>query len=77
VYCYTNANVRNLLRELRLKKNLTQQNVADCMKVTKGYISQIENGRTKIPKYRVLVMILSVYGIKPKYFEYLLDNKIY
>lgn len=75
VYCYTNDKVRSLLKELRTKKKLTQQEVADKLGVTKGYVSQVELGKTVLPKYRMLIKFLEVYGVKPKYFEELLGNR--
>ena len=74
VYCYTEVKVRVVLKQLRLKKKFSQQEVADKLGVTKGYVSQVELGKTAIPKYRMLINFLDVYGIKPKYFEQLLSE---
>lgn len=76
VYCYTDME-RLLLKQLRIKKGVTQSAVADKLGVTKGYISQIELGKRPVPKYRVLIELLSIYGIQPKYFEELLTKKKY
>lgn len=75
VYRYTDRKVRGVLRQLRLKKKLSQQEVADKLAVTKGYVSQVELGKTAIPKYRVLIKFLEIYGINPKYFEELMGKK--
>lgn len=75
VYCYTNESVRVVLKQLRLKKKLSQQEVADKLGVTKGYVSQVELGKTAIPKYRMLISFLEVYGVKPKYFEELMSKE--
>ncbi len=76
VYCYTNEKVRVVLKQLRLKKKLSQQEVADKLGVTKGYVSQVELGKTAIPKYRMLINFLEVYGIKPKYFEQIIKEVV-
>lgn len=75
VYCYTSEKVRVVLKQLRLKKKLSQQEVADKLGVTKGYVSQVELGRTSIPKYRMLISLLEVYEVKPKYFEELMSEE--
>jgi transcriptional regulator with XRE-family HTH domain len=74
VYCYTDNKIRLVLSELRQRKKLSLQDVATRMGVTRGYIHQIESGRTSIPRYRVLIKLLEVYDIKPKYFEELMSN---
>lgn len=45
------------IKRIRKEKNLTLQDVADRAGVTKGLISQIENGRT-IPSLLVLIQII-------------------
>lgn len=75
VYCYTSEKVRVVLKQLRLKKKLSQQEVADKLGVTKGYVSQVELGMAAIPKYRMLINFLEVYGVKPKYFEELMSEE--
>lgn len=74
VYYYTNKKIRVVLKQLRLKKKLSQQQVADKLGVTKAYISQVELGKTAIPRYRALIKFLELYGVKPKYFEELMKE---
>lgn len=74
VYCYTST-ARAVLRRIRLKRGLTQEEVAEYLNVTKGYISQIEAGQTLIPRYKTLIKILELYKIKPKYFEELVSKE--
>ena len=48
-----NSNL-NLIKEARKNKNMTQQQVADKIGVTKAYINKIENGVTKKPSLNIL-----------------------
>ncbi|MFA6238149.1 MAG: helix-turn-helix transcriptional regulator [Bacteriovorax sp.] len=73
MYDYTDKQ-RIILKQLRKKSNLSQFEVGEALGVTKGYISQIENGSTPIPKATFMFKLLSVYKIKPKYFEELIKN---
>jgi transcriptional regulator with XRE-family HTH domain len=74
VYRYT-FRARQVLQSLRLERGLTQLEVANKLNVTKAYISQIENGYRPLPRYRVLIALLEIYSIKPKYFEELIYKK--
>jgi transcriptional regulator with XRE-family HTH domain len=49
------------LRSLRLGLNLTQEELANKLELTKGYISQLENNLTS-PSLQTLFSILSVLG---------------
>ena len=49
------------IKELRLKNNLTQEELADRCELTKGYISQLENDLTN-PSIGTLETILVVLG---------------
>ena len=49
------------IREMRLKKQLTQEELADRCELTKGYISQIENDLTS-PSIATLKDILQALG---------------
>lgn len=49
------------IRELRLKNNLTQEELADRCELTKGYISQLENELTS-PSIATLKDILQTLG---------------
>lgn len=73
VYRFT-FEARLVLRNYRKKRNLTLDDVASKLGVTKSYISQIELGYKNIPRYRILIAWLEVLKIKPKYFEELCSN---
>ena len=49
------------LRDMRQKKNLTQEELADRCELTKGYISQLENDLTS-PSIATLVDLLNALG---------------
>ena len=49
------------LKEMRLKKNLTQEELADRCELTKGYISQLENDLTS-PSIETLSDLLTALG---------------
>ncbi len=49
------------IRELRLENNLTQEELANRVELTKGYISQLENNLTS-PSINTLLDILEVLG---------------
>ncbi len=49
------------IKEMRLAKNLTQEELADRCELTKGYISQLENDLTS-PSIATLVDILNALG---------------
>lgn len=49
------------LKEMRQRKNLTQEELADRCELTKGYISQLENDLTS-PSIATLVDILNALG---------------
>lgn len=55
------------IRDLRQMRNLTQEEVADRCELTKGYISQLENG-TGSPSIATLVDILTQLGSSLKEF---------
>lgn len=59
---------------LREDRGYTQKQVAKHMKVSKGYISQIELGYVSIPRHRVIIKMLEFYSISPKYFETILKD---
>lgn len=50
-----------MIKELRLKKQLTQEELADRCELTKGYISQLENDLTS-PSIATLADILNALG---------------
>ena len=55
------------LRELRLKKNLTQEELADRCELSKGFISQVERDLTS-PSIATLIDILESLGTNPTCF---------
>lgn len=55
------------LRELRKIKGLTLQQVADGVRVSTGYLSQIERNRSKLP-IGVLKKIADVLGVRMNWF---------
>ncbi|MBQ8399028.1 MAG: helix-turn-helix transcriptional regulator [Clostridia bacterium] len=52
------------IKEERKKKGFTQENLAEKLDVTVGYISQVERGITKI-SLDLLASISSVLGVDP------------
>jgi transcriptional regulator with XRE-family HTH domain len=50
--------------ECRLKSNLTQQELADKVGISKAHISQIENGNRE-PSLRVLVHLAMILNVRP------------
>lgn len=63
-----------VLKSLREKRNLSTREVAETLGLSGSYISQIENGRTNIPSGERMLSLLSLYGIKPKYFSQLVKE---
>ncbi len=55
------VNIGKKIRALRLQNNLTQEELANRLELTKGYISQIENNLTS-PSMQTLFSILEVLG---------------
>ncbi len=55
------------IKRLRLKNNLTQEELADRCELTKGYISQLENELTS-PSIATLEDILNALGTNPSEF---------
>ncbi len=74
-----------LIKNLRLKTGLTQNQVAEALGVTPGYISNVENNRTAmslriLTYYAKLVdcSLDSLVGeLEPEYSETALDRKLY
>ena len=54
-------NIGNKLKELRVQKGLTQEELADRAELSKGFISQLERDLTS-PSIATLVDILQVLG---------------
>ena len=51
------------LRELRLERGLTQQELADMSYINRSYVAQIEAGR-KVPRPEVRVLIAAALDVE-------------
>jgi transcriptional regulator with XRE-family HTH domain len=56
------AKISHRIKEIRREKNITLQELADRVKVTKGMVSQIENSRA-LPSLTVLIEIIKALEI--------------
>lgn len=56
------VNFGNRLKTLRIKKKLTQQQLADLLGITKSVISAYENG-LRYPAYDVLIKIARIFKV--------------
>ena len=73
------------IKELRIQNDLTQNQVAESLGVTPGYISNVENNRTAM-SLRILMYYARLMGcsldslvgeLEPEYSETALDRKLY
>ncbi len=80
----TDENYGSIIKELRLKMNLTQAQVAETLDVTPGYISNVENNRTAM-SLRILIYYAKLMGVsldslvgrlEPTYKTSALDNEL-
>ena len=80
-----NENYGNLIKDLRIQKGLTQNQVAEALGVTPGYISNVENNRTAM-SLRILTYYARLTGLsldalvgelEPEYTETALDRELY
>lgn len=62
-----------IIRDLRKKKHMTQQELADKCEVTRQYVVMIERGQVN-PSIKLLKKISTVLDVD---IHYLLDNIIY
>lgn len=78
-------NYGTLIKELRIKNGLTQNQVAESLGVTPGYISNVENNRTAM-SLRILTYYARLVGcsldslvgeLEPDYSETALDRELY
>ncbi len=78
-------NYGTLIKNLRIKTGLTQNQVAEALNVTPGYISNVENNRTAM-SLRILIYYAKLTGcsldslvgkLEPEYSETALDRKLY
>ena len=74
-----------LVKNLRIKSGLTQNQVAESLGVTPGYISNVENNRTAM-SLRILTYYARLVGcsldslvgeLEPEYSETALDRELY
>lgn len=54
------------LKTLRLKKDMTQQELASCLDVTKSVISAYERG-IRMPSYDILIQISYIFKVSTDY----------
>lgn len=75
----------SMIKELRIQHGLTQNQVAESLGVTPGYISNVENNRTAM-SLRILIYYARLIGcsldslvgeLEPEYSETALDRKLY
>ena len=59
-----NANIGRRIRDLRNRNDLTQQELADRSELTKGFISQLENGQVS-PSVETLMNLIEILGTTP------------
>lgn len=78
-------NYGTLIKKLRIEHGLTQNQVAEALGVTPGYISNVENNRTAM-SLRILTYYARLVGcsldslvgvLEPEYTETALDRKLY
>ncbi|QDR82593.1 transcriptional regulator, y4mF family [Sporomusa termitida] len=55
------------IKKIRKQKRLTQEKVAESLEVSTVYISQVENGKTKL-SLEMLVRLASLLDTEPGYF---------
>ena len=80
-----NDNYGSMIKQLRIQNGLTQNQVAEALGVTPGYISNVENNRTAM-SLRILMYFARLIGcsldslvgeLEPEYSETALDRKLY
>lgn len=57
---------RKYLKDLRLERNLTLEQVELKCGVSNGYLSQVENGKRSIPSAKILKKLAPVYKVSPE-----------
>ncbi len=68
--------IGNKIKELRILKGLTQEELADRSELSKGFISQLERDLTS-PSIATLIDLLQVLGTTPKeFFDDASDNQV-
>lgn len=75
----------SMIKNLRIQNGLTQNQVAEALGVTPGYISNVENNRTAM-SLRILMFFARLVGcsldslvgeLEPEYSETALDRELY
>ncbi|MBQ9013587.1 MAG: helix-turn-helix transcriptional regulator [Bacilli bacterium] len=56
----------NRLKELRIKKNIKQQDLAKALNVTKQSVSNWENGK-RLPNIEILILLADFYNCSLDY----------
>ena len=78
-------NYGTLVKNLRIQNDLTQNQVAEALGVTPGYVSNVENNRTAM-SLRILTYYARLVGcsldslvgeLEPEYAETALDRELY
>ena len=78
-------NYGSLIKDLRIQNGLTQNQVAESLGVTPGYISNVENNRTAM-SLRILTYYARLVGcsldslvgeLEPEYSETALDRELF
>ena len=68
--------IGNKIKDLRVQKGLTQEELADRAELSKGFISQLERDLTS-PSIATLIDLLQVLGTTPKdFFDDESENQI-
>ena len=68
--------IGNKIKDLRIQKGLTQEELADRAELSKGFISQLERDLTS-PSIATLIDLLQVLGTTPKeFFDDAVENQI-
>lgn len=62
---YQENNLGRVIKDTRLRKDLTQEEVAEEAGITPNYLAIIEMG-TKLPSLRVLIKIAKALGVKTR-----------
>ena len=70
-----NSAVGETLRELRQKKGVSQEKLADAIESHQVYISEIENGK-KIPSLPILYKVARYFDLSLSEFSALIESKM-
>ena len=62
----------NRLKQLRIKKNIKQQDLAKALNVTKQSVSNWENGK-RLPNIEILILLADFYNC---YLDYLVGREL-